>query len=1034
MANRRSKFPIVGIGASAGGIEALEGFFEGVPSQPGLAFIVVTHLTPNRESLLHEIISRHTDLSVAVAEHGVTVQPDSVYVLPADAIISLDSGRLQLRKADDGRRERKPIDILFSSLAIDQEEFAASVVLSGGDGDGALGTKAIKERGGLTLAQVANGHGPRHPSMPDTAISTGYVDFALPANEMGGKLAEFARALAQGGAEILSTAAGAGVQAEISAIIRNHLAHDFSGYKSKTFFRRVQRRMQVVQASDHATYIERLRSDSNEVEALFRDLLINVTNFFRDAEAFESLRELVIPKIFEGRGADDAVRVWAPGCATGEEVYSLAILLRERMDAVTSAPRVQVFATDIDEGALAVARAGRYPEALMAGVSAERRDRYFARDGGSYVLAREIRDLCIFSPHSVIRDPPFSRLDLISCRNLLIYFGPDIQSHVLPMFRYGLREGGYLFLGLSESIGKFAEIFEPVDKKNRIFRSREDMIAAPKLPLSVRKYPGIAPPDRARGQAESGAGSALRQALEFHVLERFAPAHVLVNRDGDIVHFSARTNRYLQLAAGAPTRQLMSLARKGLRLELRSAFRQALETAQSATREAVTVTSDEGRVQRVRIDVEPLVEQREGAPLYVVVFSDEGPSLSDEDARRLPASDSGAAVLLERELRDTRERLQSLVEEYETALEELRSSNEELLSVNEEMQSSNEEIEAAKEEQQSLNEELNTVNAELMIKIDALDRANVDLQNLFESTQIPTVFLDPGLVIRSYTPSVKGLFNIIPSDRGRPLTDLNSRLPLPGLVGDIRAVFDHGAPIERDVSDPETGRNYTLRIAPYRTFEGATEGVVIAFIDVTRLTEAQAHQQTLIAELNHRVKNMLMVVIGIAQQTYRPAATLDAFLQSFVGRLQAMARSYELLSRENWTESSLEELVRTETAPFGMERVSISGPRVKLPPRHALSLGMVLHELATNAGKYGSLSASAGKVSIEWTHTNDASGNRVDLYWREIDGPPAPPVERRGFGLKLIERETSYNLHGRATVTFAETGVEAQISFSLDNR
>ncbi len=746
------------------------------------------------------------------------------------------------------------------------------------------------------------------------------------------------------------------------------------------------------------------------------------------------MRDLAVPKLFEGRSAGDAVRVWVPGCATGEEVYSLAILLRERMDTLTVTPRVQVFATDIDEVALGVARAGRYPEALLDGVSAERRNRFFVQDGGSYALTREIRDLCIFSPHSVIRDPPFSRLDLISCRNPLIYLGPEVQNQVLPTFHYALRAGGYLFLGLSESIGKFAELFEPIDKKHRIFRSRDDVTVAPKLPLSIRKHPGLAPPERERGQTGTGSGFALRQALEYQVLERFAPAHVLVNRDGDIVHFSARTNRYLELAPGVPTRQLLSLARKGLRLELRSAFRQAVESGNSVTREAVPVTSEEGRVQRVRICVEPLLDRREGAPLYVVVFSDEGPSIGAEDVKHLLASDTSAALVLERELRDTRERLQSLIEEYETALEEIRSSNEELLSVNEEMQSSNEELEASKEEQQSLNEELNTVNSELMVKVDALDRANGDLQNLFESTQIPTVFLDRDLVIRSYTPSVKGLFNILPGDRGRPLTDLSSCLPLPGFVEDIRSVFDAGASIEREVSDLGAGRHYTLRIAPYRNFEGSTEGVVIAFIDVTRLTEAQTHQQTLIAELNHRVKNMLLVVIGIAQQTHRSATTLDAFLQSFVGRLQAMARSYELLSRENWKESSLEELVRTETSPFGMERISISGPQVRLQPRQALSLGMVLHELATNAVKYGALSTPSGKVSIDWTQTSLAPSNCVDLHWRETDGPLAPAAERHGFGLRLIERETSYNLHGTATVTFAVSGVEAQISFALEDQ
>ena len=486
MANRRSKFPVVGIGASAGGVEALEGFFQGLPPQPGLAFIVVTHLSPHRESLLHEIIARHTDLTVAVAENGVAVKRDHVYVLPADAIISVKSGRLQLRKPDDGRRERKLIDILFSSLAVDQEDYAASVVLSGGDGDGALGTKAIKDRGGLTLAQVADGHGPRHPSMPDTAIATGYVDFALPADEMGAKLAEFARVLAE--SDPPAAQAGAVAQAEISAIIRRQIAHDFSGYKSKTFFRRVQRRMQVVQAPDKETYIERLKDDPKEVRALFRDLLINVTNFFRDGEAYATLRDLAVPKLFEGRGAGDAVRVWVPGCSTGEEVYSLAILLRERMETLAIAPRVQVFATDIDEVALGVARAGRYPEALLDSVSAERRDRFFVQDGGSYVLTKEIRDLCIFSPHSVIRDPPFSRLDLISCRNLLIYLGPEVQNQVFPDLPLCIASG---WLPVPWPFGKHRQI-------RRALRAGRQK--TPDLPQPQRRHcrPTICQPRSAR--------------------------------------------------------------------------------------------------------------------------------------------------------------------------------------------------------------------------------------------------------------------------------------------------------------------------------------------------------------------------------------------------------------------------------------------------------------------------------------------------------------------------------------------------------
>jgi two-component system CheB/CheR fusion protein len=500
--NRRQKFPIVGVGASAGGVEALEGFFQGVPPQPGLAFIVVTHLAPDRESLLHEIIARYTDLNVVVAEDGVEIRPNSVYVLPADAIISVAAGRLALRKSDSSRRERKPIDILFSSLAIEHGDYAASVVLSGGDGDGTLGTKAIKERGGLTMAQVADGHGPRHPSMPESAISAGFVDFALPANDMGAKLAEFAVMLAESEAGDQADS-HAETRAEICKILHDQVGHDFSGYKARTFFRRVQRRMQVTQLGSQAEYVQRLKEDPKEVVALFRDLLINVTNFFRDAEAFDKLRELVIPKLFEGRGATDTVRVWVPGCSTGEEVFSIAILLREHMDTLRAAPKVQLFATDIDDRALAVARAGRYPEALLDSVSDERRQRFFVPEGGSFVLTKDVRDLCIFSPHSVIRDPPFSRLDLVSCRNLLIYFGADIQDAVLPTFHYALRDGGYLFLGLSESVGKFAELFAAVDKKHRIFRSRENASIAPRLALTVRQHPSPGLP----GHTKFGAGT-----------------------------------------------------------------------------------------------------------------------------------------------------------------------------------------------------------------------------------------------------------------------------------------------------------------------------------------------------------------------------------------------------------------------------------------------------------------------------------------------------------------------------------------------
>ncbi len=1035
MTSKGDPFPVVGVGASAGGVEALEGLFRGMPADTGCAFIVVTHLGPERRSLLPEIIARYTPMTVHVAEDGAEVRPNEVHVLPADAILDIQGGRLRVRQLSEGRRERKPIDVFFSALAIDQGEYAVGVVLSGGDGDGTLGVKAIKERGGLTLAQVGDGAAPLYPSMPNSAIASGMVDLAVPVHEMGARLAEFARSLHLADAMAHYARRGDGdrplkqARDEICIILRNQIGHDFSGYKEKTFLRRVQRRMQVNRLDLLDSYIERLRQDPKEVSALFRDLLINVTNFFRDADAFKVLEIQVIPSLFAGRGADDAVRVWVPGCATGEEVFSIAILMREHMDTVSAVPRVQIFATDIDDQALAVARAGRYPEALLDSVSEARRKRFFTHENGSYLLTKDVRDLCIFSPHSVIRDPPFSRLDLVSCRNLLIYFGPDVQNQVIPTFHYALRPGGYLFLGTSENVTQFGDLFTPIDKKYRVFRSRDDAASTVRVPLVVS---GLRPAPfvPARSGARALAGLALRQTVEAQVLERFAPAHVVVNRDGDVVYYSARTGKYLEATAGAPTRQLLTMARKGLRLDLRTVLREAIETDRTATRDGVVVETEEGRVQRVNLTVEPLAETAGDDRQFLIVFNDIGSLLNRRDAGPLAGPPDETALHLERELRDTRERLQSLIEEYETALEELKSSNEELVSVNEELQSTNEEMEASKEELQSLNEELHTVNAELSGKVEQLDRANADLTNLFDSTRVATVFLDHSLIIRSFTPAASNIFNIRPGDRGRPLTDLVSRVDLPTLAEDVRAVFTSGKTLERTIEHDRGSAHYLLRLVPYRDSDRRIEGVVLTFVDITSLTQAEAHQKVLIAELNHRVKNMLMVIISVAEQTYRTSQDPKDFKARFIDRVHAMARSYELLSREAWTEASIDELIRPQVAPFGADRVRLEGPALRLKPRQALSLGMIVHELATNAGKYGALSVREGQVEVRWEERAAPSGAEVTLHWVERDGPEVTRPAQRGFGLKLVERETAHSLGGAAEIDFDPAGLAVRIAFT----
>ncbi|WP_277819204.1 CheR family methyltransferase [Teichococcus vastitatis] len=1014
----------------------MEGFFQGVPEQPGVAFVVVTHLSPGRKSLLHEIVGRYTRMPVQVAADGAQVEPDHVYVLPADAILSIEGQRLVIRQPEPGRRHRKPIDIFFSALAVDQGESTVGVVLSGGDGDGTLGIKAIKERGGLTLAQVPDGHGPEHPAMPQTAISTGLVDFALPADQMGGRIVEFARSqrlldhMATDSRRSRDGEAAKEARREIYAILRNQIGHDFAGYKTNTFLRRVQRRMQVSQLNSLDGYLEKLRQDPQEVGALFRDLLINVTSFFRDEDAFGRLADTVVPKLFEGRGTEDTVRVWVPGCATGEEVFSLGILLREEMDRLNAVPRVQIFATDIDDRALGVARAARYPGAMLEGVSDERRRRFFIPDNGSFLLSKEVRDLCIFSPHSVIRDPPFSRMDLISCRNLLIYFGAEVQSQVIPTFHYALRPDGFLFLGTSENISQFDELFSPLDKKQRIFRRRAGSGSGIRLPLSVHALrPGqVAGKPRRPGLS----GLALRQSVEAQVLDRFAPAYVVVNHEGDVVYYSGRTGKYLEPAPGLPNRQLLAMARKGLRLELRTVFREALESGRTVTREGVAVDGDDGRVQMVTLFAEPLRERDEGEPLFLVLFADEGPTLSRaEVAGRSHALQDGATLHLEHELRETRERLQSLIEEYETALEELKSSNEELISVNEELQSTNEELEASKEELQSVNEELHTVNADLNNKVDALDRANTDLQNLFNSTDVATLFLDRDLRIRSFTPAASRVFNMLPGDRGRPITDLSQRFSLASFGQELGAVMASGQPVERRVDDGSGQVHYLLRMTPYLNSERRPEGVIVTVMDVTSLTRAEARQRLLVAELQHRTRNLLGVVQSVAQRTLNDDERMDTFQQ----RLATLGRVQSLIAHAAQRSIDLGEIVRAELHAFAVpadERIRVAGPPVPLNMEHVQIVALVLHELTTNAVKHGALVHPGGRLRVEWFIRAVPEGGRcLVLLWQENGVPITAPPNRSGYGRELIERALSYSLDARTELSFGPDGVRCVIEMPL---
>jgi two-component system CheB/CheR fusion protein len=639
---------------------------------------------------------------------------------------------------------------------------------------------------------------------------------------------------------------------------------------------------------------------------------------------------------------------------------------------------------------------------LLDGVSAERRKRFFVADGGSLVVSKDVRELCIFSPHSVIQDPPFSRIDLVSCRNLLIYFGADVQNQVIPTFHYSLRSGGYLFLGSAENVSQFDDLFAPIDKHQKLFRRRSDVAPAVRLPMLLHGLRPAQTSDLVPRRLPL-AGLALRQAVDEHVLERFSPPHVVVNHDGDMVYYSTRTGKYLEAPAGAPTRQLLTMARKGLRLDLRTLFREALETGGSATRDGVTVESDEGRVQIVSLAIEPLGDHAGGEPLFLVLFSDQGPPLSREEAlSRAEASRDGMAVHNERELRETRDRLQSTIEEYETALEELKSSNEELVSGNEEMQSTNEELEASKEELQSVNEELHTVNAELNGKIEALDRANSDLQNFFESTDIATIFLDRQLVIRSFTPAVSKVFNILPTDRGRPITDLSSKLDIAGFSDDIRRVFTGECSIKRRACGGDCSTYYLVRLAPYRDGDKRIEGVVVTSIDVTTLTKFEARQQVLIAELQHRKCNLLAVVQSLAKQTLGKGGSLDGFMT----RLGVLSRVQALVGDAAADHIDLAHLVQLELQATGAQegKAKASSPSVPLNFEYVQTLGLALHKLATNAAKHGALKVETGRVEVSWIVEHRGSDIRLlVLDWRETGVPDLPLPTRRGFGRDLLE-------------------------------
>lgn len=848
-------FPVVGIGASAGGLKALESFFQHLPETSGMAFVIVQHLSPDYKSELVMLLQRHTSMEVIQITEDMAVQPNVVYVIPPNKVLTIQDGRLQLTQRHRESRKHGPIDAFFTSLASERLELAVAIVLSGTGSDGSIGIKAIKEQGGITMAQRPEDA--EYDGMPRSAIATNCVELIGSTQDLAEWLVNYhanVKRIRVPSLESTLADDGTSVLAQILILLHDRVGHDFSAYKETTILRRIGRRMRITDIDTMADYLSVLKQDKKECKALFHDFLISVTNFFRDPEVFQAVAQTVVEQIVPVASSKKQLRIWVPGCATGEEVYSLAMLVDEVVSKRNGAVDVQFFATDIDQDALAFAEKGFYPDSIAANVSAERLLRYFTRESGGYRIKKSIREQILFANHSLISDPPFSRLDFISCRNLLIYLSRTTQEKIFALFHYALRADGYLLLGTSESAESVSNLFASVDQKHRIFQRKEAVRNQPAaFALPKQRTVSI---DRNRlpsGITRQGDPN-LTEGYQQWRLQHHAPPVILVDEQYNLVHLYGSAGRYLQIQEGPATLNILDAILPELRLRLRTALYDAVQN-RLQTEHTQRVTIQE-RDLYLHLRVGPVEQPQLPDNVVEIVFMEFPaafvPSLVSKSS--LAGDDTNLAERLEEELIRTKEQLQTTVEEYESSNEELQASNEELQSMNEELQSTTEQLETSKEELQSVNEELIIVNQELKEKVDELDRANSDLQNLMASTEIATLFVDRELKIQRYTPKTEEIFNIMPMDVGRPLMHLSHRLRNDSLPQDVQEVLNTLVPKEFEVA-AEDGRWYMTYMIPYRTSEDKIDGVVASFVDISKLKAARDAlaereiQQTMVAKL-----------------------------------------------------------------------------------------------------------------------------------------------------------------------------------------
>jgi two-component system, chemotaxis family, CheB/CheR fusion protein len=839
--------PIVGVGASAGGLEAFTQLLKHLPTDTGMAFVLIQHLDPTHASLLTELLAKATTMPVTEVGDGMEVMPDRVYIIPPNREMVLVGNNLKLSDRRKTHGRYLPIDRFFQSLATHRQHRAIAVVLSGADGDGALGLAAVKAAGGITFAQdIASS---KFEGMPDRAISTGCVDFILPPQAIAAELktisrhSDVAQIPARPQPEVAAkTATENDALTTIFSLLKTEKGVDFAGYKPATIERRIVRRMALHDLENWEDYVRYLQSNPPELDDLERDLLIKVTSFFRDPATFTALKSSVFPAILAQKSPEVTIRIWIAGCSTGEEAYSIAMCLLEYLEEREIQRPIQIFATDISEAAIDLARTGIYKPGMIGGVSTDRVSRFFVEVEGGYQIGKSVRELCVFARQNLIADPPFSQLDLISCRNVLIYLGAQLQKRLIPIFHYALKSNSFLMLGTSESIGNFSDLFAPVDKKSKIYVRR----AAPRSPYlrfnssdrALERVKPMMPIDE-----DSRSESDLHQAADRIVLDRYAPVGVAIDNDMNIVQFRGQTGNYLEPPTGKPSFNLFKMAKPEISVELRAAVHQAKQQSEIVRQAGLQVKTTDG-IETISIEVIPFKIGTDGRPYFLVLFQESAIAVSETISPARGQSRKGKQtgieqenIRLQQELTTTREYLEAIIEERESTNQALQVANEEILSSNEELQSTNEELETAQEELQATNEELHTINEELNSRNSELNQINNDLQNLLSSINIPILMLDGELRIRRFTALAQHIFNLIPTDLGRPFSDIQPNIAIPDLGASIQTVIDTLTTIEREVQD-RTGHWYSLRIRPYRTSDNRIDGVTIGLIDIDTLKQS----------------------------------------------------------------------------------------------------------------------------------------------------------------------------------------------------